>query len=669
MTEEQLLIELERARQRIAELENLDISRQAESEQQRLLAQLEKERARFEAVLRYMPAGVIIAEAPSGKFILSNDQAARIWERPILQIQDVEQYCEYETFHPDGRACRPHECPLPRSIHEGEVVIDEERGYRRGDGTRGTMLVSSMPIRDRDWHIYAAVAIFYDITYRKQMEQALRESETKYRSLLENIDDIVCSVDARGTVTFMGSKVTHYGWIPDEIVAKHFSEFVLAEDRRRVMHDFRKSFNTGGVFPTQFRSKDKEGRIYWFEERGTLQRDEAGKPIGVTGILRDITNQKEAETALRESEQKFKALSEQSPNMIFIYQNGRVLFANKKCEEIIGYSSEKLCSPDFDFLGLIAPEYLDLAKVNLSKHRSEDVEPLEYALITRGGRRIEAILTTKLLDYEGESRILGIISDITKQKQVERKLIAQQEQLRALAAELSSAEERERRKLAAMLHDDIAQALAICKLKLEAPESAKSLHNVVRDAAGAQQLLETAIRNTRSLMSELSIPSLYDLGLEAALEDLCERMEQQHGIRFAVHRDEESIPLDPELRGFLYRAVRELLINVFKHARARRSEVTIRSHEGQVQILVADDGIGFDCSEAGEVPSPSGGFGLFYIRQRLHYLGGSMKIKSSPAEGTTVKIELQLRAAIGNRQERQSRPNTSFDFGDALSRN
>jgi len=126
---------------------------------------------------------------------------------------------------------------------------------------------------------------------------------------------------------------------------------------------------------------------------------------------------------LRESEEKFRNLTEQSPNMIFINRGGKVVYANRKCEEIMGYRREELFADDFNFLDLIAPEYVDLIKRHYNRHlRGKELEPYEYALLTKAGKRIEAILTTKLVNYEGENSVLGIVTDISERKAAEKLL-------------------------------------------------------------------------------------------------------------------------------------------------------------------------------------------------------------------------------------------------------
>ncbi|MEW5767577.1 MAG: PAS domain S-box protein [bacterium] len=141
------------------------------------------------------------------------------------------------------------------------------------------------------------------------------------------------------------------------------------------------------------------------------------------GTQPDITEKKKAEAALKESEEKFRDLAEESPNMIFINQRGRVVYANRRCEEIMSYKREEFYDPEFDFITLIAPEFRDLIRSNFRRHtEGHEIAPCEYALITKEGKRIEAIITSKLMKYEGENAILGIVTDITQCKKTEEYL-------------------------------------------------------------------------------------------------------------------------------------------------------------------------------------------------------------------------------------------------------
>ncbi len=151
----------------------------------------------------------------------------------------------------------------------------------------------------------------------------------------------------------------------------------------------------------------------------------------------DVTEQTRAEEALRESEGQFRNLAEQSPNVIFINQAGRIVYTNGRCEDVMGYKKEELYSDDFDFIDLIDPKYHQRVRTNFKKHaKGKEVAPFEYEIITKDGTRLATSIATKLIQYNGAPAILGTITDISRVKHTEERLIESQEMLRLQKQEL-----------------------------------------------------------------------------------------------------------------------------------------------------------------------------------------------------------------------------------------
>lgn len=207
--------------------------------------------------------------------------------------------------------------------------------------------------------------------------------------------------------------------------------------------------------------------------------------------------------------------------------------------------------------------------------------------------------------------------------------------LRRLAAEVTLAEERERRRIAEDLHDHLGQALALMKIRLQGlrGDAVFGGHGAALEELVA--LSDQAIRYTRGLTFELSPPILYELGLGPALEWLGEDTARRHGLRVTV-KDRARASLPDDLKVMLWKSVRELLHNVVKHAQARRVDVTLTARDGLVVVEVVDDGRGFD---AGAARRDAGDrFGLFSIEERLRQLGGSLELDSAPGRGTRVRL-------------------------------
>ncbi len=238
-------------------------------------------------------------------------------------------------------------------------------------------------------------------------------------------------------------------------------------------------------------------------------------------------------------------------------------------------------------------------------------------------------------DENGE--LVGVIEvaiDITAYKRAE-------ERIRSLASELALTEEKERRRIAAELHDHIGQTLAVIRIKLNAlresssPEMRRSLDEI-------RELLDDVIQSTRTLTFELSPPVLYELGFEAGIEWFAGQLQERHGISIEVEGDGKEKPMDERMLIILFKAVRELCMNVIKHARAERMKISIRRENDEIRIEVEDDGIGFNPKEVEHI-----GFGLFNVRERLNYINGRMEINSKQGRGTKVILIAPLKGGGG----------------------
>jgi len=209
-------------------------------------------------------------------------------------------------------------------------------------------------------------------------------------------------------------------------------------------------------------------------------------------------------------------------------------------------------------------------------------------------------------------------------------------ELRSLTSQLSLAEEKERRRIAIELHDRTNETLISSIIRLTTlaksvadPDLANSLNEIC-------QLLQQLTQETRLLMFELYPPSLYYLGLEAAIKELTDRMLGKYGIRVSFIDDARRKPVDTDVEILLFQAVRELLINVAKHAQARAVSVIISGSGGNVRIIVKDDGVGFDNAVISDGRQNSG-FGLYNLSERLRYIGGHLEAESG-SWGTRITL-------------------------------
>jgi signal transduction histidine kinase len=235
----------------------------------------------------------------------------------------------------------------------------------------------------------------------------------------------------------------------------------------------------------------------------------------------------------------------------------------------------------------------------------------------------------------------------------EEELLLYQGKLQSLASELVLAEERERRLIATELHDRIGQALALSGLKLEELRGNLSSPCCSQSLDEIKGLIEQTIQDTRSLIFEISPPILHELGFDAAVEWLAERVQERYGILVRLRMDGNRKSMGSDMRVILFRALRELLVNVVKHAKAKEVTVAVQRKEGFLQISVEDKGVGFDDARHDLSALQKRGFGLFSIQERLKYLGGTLEVFSSPGRGTRVTLRAPLKESPPARRRKK----------------
>jgi PAS domain S-box-containing protein len=357
------------------------------------------------------------------------------------------------------------------------------------------------------------------------------------------------------------------------------------------------------------------------------------------------------EDALRLSEAKYRTLVE-APDLsiVTLDRNGTFHFANSNVAENIGVPAEQIIGKTIR--EFFPKDYVDKHIRELRQALdSKETAVFETQTIVQGREAWREIRIQPLIKPDGSCDMaLVIANDITERKTIEEKILSYQKRLRSLTSDLLLTEERERRRIAGELHDRIGQALAISKMKLGAllRESSGGRTSALKEV---RALIDQTIRDTRSLTFDLSPPILHELGLEPAVEWLVDRLKEEYGIDATFHDDGRQLLLGDNCRVLLFQSVRELLMNVLRHAQAQRVDVSIRHQGGEIEIETKDDGIGFDASQISLADGGPTGFGLFSIRERLCHLGGQLEIESKPGHGARITLRVPRLVDTGQQGE------------------
>jgi two-component system sensor histidine kinase UhpB len=369
------------------------------------------------------------------------------------------------------------------------------------------------------------------------------------------------------------------------------------------------------------------------------------------GTCQDVTEARAAELALRESEERFHLAARGANDGIWDWPdvNGDDLWLSPRYFELLGYEPGEFrpCGKIFNEQIVHSEDLqrnLDAVARHLEREAPYDVEVRlktktgEYRWFRMRGQAIHA--------PDGQAiRMAGSMQDVHARKQAEKQVEEYQEQLRSLAYGAVLAAERERRRIGVELHDRTIQNLGLTSVKLSELKDRVELNGGAALFEQIHGLIKSTIQDTRALLAEISPPVLYELGFEAAVEWLAEQASTGAGRpRCVVRSDGLAKPLGESGQVVLFQAVRELLTNVGKHARATEVRVSIDRDGNALRVEVVDDGVGFDPACV-EPPSVSrGGFGLFSIRERLRLLGGVMEIDSKAGRGTRVVLTAPLDA-------------------------
>lgn len=316
-----------------------------------------------------------------------------------------------------------------------------------------------------------------------------------------------------------------------------------------------------------------------------------------------------------------------------ISSSGNILMVNSRVSEMTGYSSMELLEMRFGQLfGAGAAKDLQLDEL-LRGYGSNGVE---HILVRKDGRHLFVELTSKKMP---DDTFQCIIHDVSDYKSMEQQLIEHHDRISSMTIQVSVAEERERNRIAAELHDQVGPNLLLAMLKLDQLQSHLPNGRYENEFEAIKEFISKSIHDIRTLTLQLRPPILANAGLEAAVRWLAQDFEQNYGIQVSVQHGNIPIQLEYSIRLTLFQAVRELLLNAAKHSGAHHINIAINKDQDTLVLSVIDDGTGFS------VPRDyaySNSFGLFNTQQRIKYHGGNMHIESSPSQGTKVVMMIPL---------------------------
>ena len=566
----------------------------------------------FKALYRANPVPIYTWKKKDGDFELVeyNDAAFAFTQGQIVNLMGSlarELYRDQPEIHED----------IHRAYDE-RTIIEREMEYRLISTGEDKFLSVKYAFAEPDLVLIHTE----DVTERTKAEEALRESEERYRTLVSNIPGAVYRCDENWTMLFLSDVIQEISGYPssdfiDDRV-RSFASIMHAEDIKMVEKSVADCLAENKPIEVEYRIILADGSIRWIHDKAQGIVDETGKLLWFDGMVFDITSKKQAEEALRESEEKFKKVVSTSPDAIMVFEakTRRFVEVNEACEKLYGYTRNEFLKMKHQ--DITAERKKSEQSIALTVNDKLDHIPLRYHR-KKAGTVFPVEISAGRFEYRGRTVLCGVVRDISERFQLEREIV-----------QISS---QEQQRIGQDLHDGLGQELTGISCMLKALE--ESLKEKKAEEAGdvsrILKLVEQTITQAHDLARGLHPVDLEEQGLMMALGQMGAKIGLLNGINcnFVCNRDvsvkDGSIALN------LYRIAQEAVTNAVKHARARNIEILLAYDGEQLVLKVQDDGKGIDL-----VADESKRMGLRIMEYRAGQCGGSLSIDPAPNGGTVI---------------------------------
>jgi PAS domain S-box-containing protein len=476
-----------------------------------------------------------------------------------------------------------------------------------------------------------------DITEQKNAEEVLRQSELKFRSLIENSSDIITMANEEGNI-FYGSPSAKkiFGYEEADYMGRHVCSFIHPDSLPAVAELLGNLVaHPDKLFTIDLKVFDKPGNERWVQGLASNMLQTPGINA-LVGNFRDITERKKSEELIKESEYLYKNLFYKSPLPICVCEAGNLQFVevNEATVQLYGYTRKEFMKMTaFD---IMSPEEKQELQESLSNASHSNRPSILRKHVKKNNETIFVEVWAHAINYKGRNAWLVLANDITEKIQLQNQLVEEKiRRQQEIAKAVIDAQESERETLGRELHDNISQVLTTARLYLNCARDTPAMQeNMINRSI---ETISSAIEEIRRLSKSMIETFHKEVGLELSLNDLIEniRMAQKCNIMLQFSVPDEQ-RLDDKLKMTIFRIIQEQLNNTIKHAEASEVQIAIMQSSRLLRVTIADDGKGFDTTRKRK------GIGITNIISRTELFNGRVKIDSSPGNGCRMQVSFTI---------------------------
>jgi PAS domain S-box-containing protein len=519
---------------------------------------------------------------------------------------------------------------------ENSSVSEWEAEYRfiAADGTLRNVKDSAFLIRDEDGKLIRIIGAMVDITQVLEFQNTLKRERNRFELIAKSSNDVLYDYDLKsGAVWWSEGWQTRFGFKSKDIRTNvdWWSENIHPEDQKKVLKGLYSAIEMNSdSWNDTYRFRAGEGDYRIVVDKGYFIKDEEEENVHLVGTITDVTIDIEARESLKASEEQYRLLFNQSPLPMYIYDPNTLSFitANDSAIEKYGYMLNEL--KQMKIYELHPKNEQKAVKEEIARSLKKKRTGFDtWHQESKNGDKIIAEISGSEIAYEGKVMRLVVANDITEQKQAEE---------RAISA-IIEGEERERQRIAKELHDGLGQYLSAANMNLESVfEDTENLPKLIAGTfKNGMELLNYAISETRNISQNLLPKAIQDYGLELGIEALINQLRSSNKIEFYLYRNLDNVEIPENIQINLYRIAQEALNNAIKHGKPDNVNVQLVYTEGEILMVVEDDGRGFVPDEVS-----GDGLGLRSMKTRVGAMAANIDIVSTVGRGTIISVVVPL---------------------------